>query len=249
LDNDGLAAQPAPRPVPQPAQGAGVTPIAEAAGEPKGRGGGKPPKKRVNVWLFAAIVAGVLVIAGGASLIITQKLYQAPKKAGVTTSEAAEGPLKAYAKGSIAHLVTYASPRPIENIPFVDRDRKPLHLSDFKGQVVVLNVWATWCAPCRYEMPTLANLQRHYADRGVKVLPLSVDEDSKFEDVKSFIDVQEPLEVYADTTFSSPSKLGVSGMPATLIVDKQGRAVARLDGEASWDTPEVKALIDKLLAE
>ena len=250
LDNDGLAAQPAPRPVPQPTPGAGVTPIAEAADEPKGHGSGKPPKKRVNLWLFGGIVAAVLVVAGGASLVITQKLFQAPlEKISNVSAETAQGPLKNYAKGSIANLITYASPRTIENIPFVDRDHKPLHLSDFKGQVVVLNVWATWCAPCRFEMPTLAHLQTDYTDKGVKVLPISVDEIGKFEDVKSFIDVQEPLQVYVDTTFAAPSKLGVSGMPATLILDKQGRAVARLDGQATWDTPEVKALIDKLRRE
>jgi thiol-disulfide isomerase/thioredoxin len=245
LDNDGLAAQPAPK----PAQvSAADTPIAEPTSEPKGQGGGKTPKKRANLWLYVAIVAVILAAAGGGTFYAVTKMKLPDKVAAGPSAEAA-GPLKAYATGSIAHLVTYAQPRTIADIPFVDRDRKPVKLSDFRGQVVVLNVWATWCAPCRFEMPTLANLQRDYAGKNVKVLPLSVDEDAKFNDVKSFIDVQEPLDVYVDTKFEAPTKLEVQGMPATLILDKQGRAVARLDGEASWDTPEVKALIDKLLAE
>ena len=253
MDNDGLAAQPAPKPAPV---STADTPIAEPIAEPKGHGGGKPPKKRGQPPL-AVIVIAVVVIAlgaaggiflafGGMDLIAKIAGGNTPK---VGPSEEAAGPLKGYATGSIAHLVTYADRRTVADVPFVDRDRKPVKLSDFKGQVVVLNVWATRCAPCRFEMPTLANLQRDYAGKSVKVLPLSVDEEPKFNDVKSFIDVQEPLEVYVDTKFAAPSKLEVQGMPATLIIDKQGRAVARLDGEATWDTPEVKALIDKLLAE
>ncbi len=245
MDNDGLAAQPAPKPAPV---SAADTPIAEPIAEPKGHGGGKPPKKRANTWLYVAIVAVVLAAAGGGAFYFATNM-KLPDKVKVGPSEEAAGPLKGYATGSIAHLVTYADRRTVADVPFVDRDRKPVKLSDFKGQVVVLNVWATWCAPCRFEMPTLANLQRDYAGKGVKVLPLSVDEEPKFDDVKSFIDVQEPLEVYVDTKFAAPTKLQVQGMPATLIIDKQGRAVARLDGEATWDTPEVKALIDKLLAE
>lgn len=227
-----------------------TAPIAEAAAEPKGRGPRKPSKNSGKVWIFAGLVAVVLAVAGGAGFFL-MKGAQAPFGNTETSAaaEEAQGPLKGYVKGSIAHLVTYAAPKTVDDIPFIDRDKKPLHLSDFKGQVVVLNVWATWCAPCRFEMPTLAHLQTAYADKGVKVIPLSVDEDSKFDDVKSFIDVQEPLQVYADTKFAAPSKLGVSGMPATLILDKQGHAVARLDGQATWDTPEVKALIDKLLSE
>jgi len=115
---------------------------------------------------------------------------------------------------------------------------------------VVLNLWATWCAPCRFEMPTLAKLQASYANKGLKVIPLSGDGDDKFADVESFIDVQEPLEVYADPDLiTKTAHLNISGLPATLILDKQGREVARLDGEATWDTPEVKALMDKLLSE
>ncbi len=82
------------------------------------------------------------------------------------------------------------------------------------------------------------------------MVPLSGDGDEKFDDVKSFIDVQEPLDVYVDSSLISRTRaLEVSGLPATLIIDRQGREVARLDGEATWDTPEVKALVDKLIAQ
>lgn len=251
LDSDDpqAAKRPAAAPAPQPSGSA--QPIAEPAAKPKGAKGGKPRKKRPHPALIAlAIVAGIAVIGAGLWFTIGQSLVKpATEQLQSATAEAPKGPLAPYVKGSIAHLVTLESPKTIDNIPFIDRDKHPLHIADFKGQVVVLNVWATWCAPCRFEMPTLAKLQSAYADKGLKVIPLSVDTDEKFDDVKSFIDVQEPLQVYADPNFAAPQKFGISGMPATLILDKQGREVARLDGQASWDTPEVKALMDKLLSE
>lgn len=254
LDSDGLAGQPsaqaAPKPQPQPADTAGGTAIAEDTPQPKAKGKAKASKKRVNIALFVGIVVGVVAVAIGAGLFLAPKLMNAGKIQAPVTAEAAEGPLKGYVKGSIAHLVTYARPKPIDNMTFTDRDKKPVHLADFKGQVVVLNLWATWCAPCRFEMPTLAHLQQQYAGRPMKVIPLSGDTEEKLDDVKSFIDVQEPLQVYADPDLiAKTAKLNVAGLPSTLILNKQGQIVARLDGEASWDTPEVHALLDKLMAE
>lgn len=206
-------------------------------------------KKRLNP---ALITLSVLLAVFAIGTIAWVVLHHAPEKtqtAALPAEPVAAGPLAPYAKGSMAKLVTFAEPKVIENIAFMDRNKKAVNLSDFKGQVVVLNVWATWCAPCRFEMPTLAHLQKMNAGKAVKVLPLSVDTEDKFADVVSFIDVQEPLNVYADPNFQAPSKYGISGMPATLILDKKGREVARLDGEATWDTPEVQALLDKLLSE
>ena len=253
LDSDDIkSAQPAPRPTVAPDHVVVDTPIAEPAAEPKGRDGGNMrKKKRINIaWVVVSIVA-VLFLAGVGVVMFVPDLFKS-KVAEVQTaaSTAPVGPLAPYVKGSISHMVTLAQPQPIDNLAFVDRDKKPVHLADFKGQVVVLNFWATWCAPCRNEMPTLADLQTAYAGKGLKVLPLSGDVDTQFNDVKSFIDVQEPLEVYVDSNLiPKTAKFGIMGLPATLIIDKQGREVARLDGSADWNTPEVRALMDKLLAE
>ncbi len=249
LDNDDpkAAAQPAPKPEDK------GKPIADSKREPKGAKAAKPRKKRKGphpALIALGVVAVVAAAAVGGILVFGKSL--APQVAAVQSggTEAPAGPLAPYAKGSIAHLVTLAEPKTIDNMAFINRDRKPVHLADFKGQVVVLNLWATWCAPCRFEMPTLAKLQAAYANKGLKVIPLSGDGDEKFADVESFIDVQEPLEVYADPSLiEKTAGLNISGLPATLILDKQGREVARLDGEATWDTPEVKALMDKLLSE
>ena len=232
-------------------------PIADTAEEPKTSDEGKwrdqgvtLKKRTLNPAVFAV---GAVVVLAAAALGWKYFAVSAPKPIleaeQAVKAPVAKGVLAPYVKGSIAHLVTFERPKDIADITFMDRDKKALKLSDFKGKVVVLNVWATWCAPCRFEMPTLAHLQTLYSGKGVKVLPLSVDREQDFADVKSFIDVQQPLEVYADPNFQAPSKYGISGMPATLILNKDGRAVARLDGEATWDTPEVQALLNRLMTE
>lgn len=250
LDSDEVAgAQPVPRPV-QPAPAA-PTPIAEQVAEQKPRATVKPRKKTnmAFVWVLASVLVAVF-IGGVVFVMFAPNMSTKTAAVATTPAEAPQGPLAPFAKGTLAHLMTFAQPKAMDDMAFMNRDRKPMHLSDFKGQVVVLNLWATWCAPCRTEMPTLANLQAQYAGKGLKVIPLSGDNEDKMDDVKSFIDVQEPLEVYIDPTLIGKSqKLEIQGLPSTLIFDKQGREVARLDGQAAWDSPESKALMDKLLAE
>ncbi|GGZ34593.1 TlpA family protein disulfide reductase [Asticcacaulis endophyticus] len=202
---------------------------------------GKKNKRRLGMALGLGVVAVL-----GVGLF---KVISLIPPARVTVEQTAQGPLKAYATGTLAKLITHETPKPLTDIEFYDGDKKPVHVSDFAGKVVVLNVWATWCAPCRVEMPTLARLQGMYPVEQMKVLPLSVDTEDKLPDVKSFIGVHEPLGIYNDPHFAAPSNYVINAMPTTLIIDKQGREVARLEGEAHWDKPEVKALLDKLLTQ
>ena len=111
----------------------------------------------------------------------------------------------------------------------------------------VVNLWATWCGPFVTEMPTLAALQKRYEGKDLAVVPISVDRKSALQDVKSFIGVHPPLTIYNDPEFSIPAKLKVMGLPTTIIYDRQGHEVARVKGEAKWDSPEALALIDHLL--
>jgi thiol-disulfide isomerase/thioredoxin len=100
-------------------------------------------------------------------------------------------------------------------------------------------------------MPTLAHLQSLYAGKGVKVLAVSLDDPERFEDVKSFIDVQEPLEVYTGDmpTAMKAYELNGKGLPVVIVIDKSGKEVARNLGGATWDTADMKGLVDKLLSE
>ena len=195
-------------------------------------------------------VAGVLLIGviGGAAL-----LYAKPgliDKA-ATPAVAEKSELARFAKGSIAALETPAVLEPAPEYVFKTRDGADARLADFRGKVVVLNVWAMWCAPCRTEMPTLATLAESYAGKDLVVLPVNVDNDvDNIADARSFIEVHEPLPLYTDSKFQLPFELpGKGKMPQTVLIDRQGRIRAYFAGEADWASVEARALIDALLDE
>ena len=195
-------------------------------------------------------VAGVLLIGviGGAAL-----LYAKPgllDKA-ATAEPAAKSELARFATGTIARLETPAALEAAPAYVFKTRDGADTRLTDFRGKVVVVNLWAMWCAPCRTEMPTLARLAESYVGKDVVVLPINVDATpDAIADAKSFIDVHEPLPMYSDPKFQLPFELpGKGKMPQTVLLDREGRIRAYFSGEADWASPEAKALIDALLAE
>lgn len=197
-------------------------------------------------WIAAVVIGLLVLVAGAAGAFLLMDKGGAVK---TLTESKAQGPLARHATGSLAKLETHARPREVPPIRFNDREGRPVDLSAFRGKVTVVNFWATWCAPCVVEMPTLAALQRRFPADKVAVVAISVDRPDDLPDAISFIDVHEPLALYHDPEFRAPFALGVRGLPATLILDEQGREVARLTGEARWDGPEAKALIDALLAD
>jgi thiol-disulfide isomerase/thioredoxin len=147
-------------------------------------------------------------------------------------------------------LIETDAPQPLPPLPFQTMEGQETTLADFAGKVVVLNLWATWCAPCREEMPSLDRLQAMFADRDVVVLALSVDRAGP-ERVKQFLDEigVEQLHVYRDPKAAATRALKVPGLPATILIDKQGREAGRVLGIAHWDGPEAVATVEKLLAE
>lgn len=159
--------------------------------------------------------------------------------------------LKEFKKGSLAKLEVPAEPRGQPTTVFTDGAGKKLTLADFKGQVVVMNLWATWCAPCKVEMPTLAKLQAVYATQPLKVLAISVDRDSDLNLVQAQMTANAPLQVYRDPGYllSFALEPRSEGFPTTVVYDRQGRERARLSGEADWSSPEARGLIEALLAE
>ena len=195
-------------------------------------------------------IAGVLLVGviGGAAV-----LYANPgliDKA-VAPEPPAKSALARFAAGPIARLETPAALEAAPAYVFKTRDGADARLSDFRGKVVVVNVWARWCAPCRPEMPTLARLAELYAGTDLVVLPINVDATADaIADAKSFIDVHEPLPLYSDPKFQLPFELpGKGKMPQTVLLDRQGRIRAHFSGEADWASAEARALIDALLAE
>jgi thiol-disulfide isomerase/thioredoxin len=203
-----------------------------------GENGATPRRRSPLKWAIGAVlligVAAVLYVIAQASF----------KPAGVAD-------LKEFKKASLEKLDVPAQPRGQPATVFTDGAGKSLTLADFKGQVVVMNLWATWCAPCKKEMPTLAKLQARYATQPLKVLPISVDRDSDLNLVQAEMAANPPLQVYRDPGYKLSFELEprAAGYPTTVIYDKQGRERARLSGDADWSSPEAHALVEALLAE
>lgn len=195
-------------------------------------------------------VAGVLLIGAiGAAALLYANPGLIDKAA--APAPAAKSELARFAVGPIARLETPAALETAPAYVFRDREGGAVSLADFRGKVVVVNLWAMWCAPCRTEMPTLARLAEAYAGTDLVVLPVNVDATpDAIADARSFIDVHEPLPLYSDPKFQLPFELpGKGKMPQTVLLDRQGRIRAHFSGEADWASPEVRALVDALLAE
>ena len=159
--------------------------------------------------------------------------------------------LKAVARGEMKKLETPAEATLAPSLAFVDAAGKPVRIADFKGKVVVLNLWATWCAPCVAEMPTLAKLAASYAGEPVAVVALSVDAQKDVDKARTFIARHPPLAFYSDPQMKMPFAFTpqVSGMPTTLIYGPDGLERGRLPGGADWSGPDAHAVIDRVLAE
>jgi thiol-disulfide isomerase/thioredoxin len=160
------------------------------------------------------------------------------------------GELKGLAVGPMAKLITPAQPTTEPDIAFTGPDGKPMKLADLKGQVVVVNLWATWCAPCKEEMPSLAKLAKAYAGKGVTVLAISVDKDTEIPKAKEFLQEHGNLAFYNDPEMRMVFGLkpAAEGLPTTLIYDKVGKEQARLSGGADWSTDQARKVMDAVLA-
>ena len=138
----------------------------------------------------------------------------------------------------------YPSPHklPLSAVHFVNAQGKKMTLADFKGKVVLLNIWATWCPPCVEEMPTLDKLEKVLGSKQFAVVPLSIDKGGVFT-VKSFYDDNfiSHLPIYVDPTTQALDTLSVLGTPSTILINKQGEEVARTMGPEDWDSPTVIA--------
>jgi thiol-disulfide isomerase/thioredoxin len=169
----------------------------------------------------------------------------------VTQSEvgwaAAKEPTAAAQRGFVFR--PYAIPRPVPNIAFENGQGRKLTLAHFRGRMVLLNIWATWCPPCRKEMPTLDRLQKRLGGPGFEVVALSIDQGGALA-VKSFFDEigVQALAIYVDKTAQVGGDLGIVGLPSTLLIDGAGREIGRVIGPAEWDGPEVISLIRSYLA-
>lgn len=165
--------------------------------------------------------------------------------AALGATPAAAGPTEARAvlAGDMRKLVVHDAPQPLPQAALVGMDEAPRALDEWRGQWVVVNFWATWCAPCRKEMPTLDAL----AGTGQPVVAVATGRNPVPAIERFWAEAGiAHLPVLRDTRMDLSRSLGVLGLPVTLIVDPEGREVARLTGDADWGSPEALAVLKAL---
>ncbi|MDA0786796.1 MAG: TlpA disulfide reductase family protein [Proteobacteria bacterium] len=150
--------------------------------------------------------------------------------------------------GQVQNFLLESNPEPAPDITFAAADGSARTLGHFRGEWVLLNLWATWCGPCRREMPSLDRLQALMAGEVFEVVALSQDR-TGIDDVAAFYAELglESLDLYIDETARSQYRFGVTGLPATVLLDPSGYVVGRIAGPAEWDSPEAIALFRHFL--
>lgn len=183
-------------------------------------------------------VLGLVVVAGSA--IGLYRFALPPEPASVTAPVSSASP-----EASLFEF--FEQPRVLPELRFTDASGAALTLADFRGKVLVLNLWATWCVPCRKEMPTLDRLQAKLGGADFEVVTLSLDRDGQSK-VQGFYEKTgiARLKIYIEESSGAVSRdLNVIGLPTTLLIDRKGRELGRLIGPAEWDSPAILGVIKR----
>ena len=194
-------------------------------------------QRGLGLWAAFAIAG----LAAGSVLYLQAGGKGKSAPAVVSASVAALGGL---AKGEVAAFTVHEQPAAILAVTFKDAEGKDHSLADWRGKLVLLNLWATWCAPCRHEMPALDALKSALAGTDFDVIALSTDRGGFDKPRKFWAETGiKSLGLYLDSG-DAQHGLGVIGMPTTLLIGRDGREIGRLIGPAEWASPEAKSLIE-----
>ena len=197
-------------------------------------------KRNRNSLVYVVLLA---FIAGGIGIYLSG---DTPRKEVVES----KGGYRDLAIGPMAAFLVKTDRPLVPDLAFKDSSGTDIKLSKWQGRVVLLNLWATWCAPCRKEMPTLNDVQQQLGSKDFEVVALSVDRKG-LEASSAFLKETgaDSLGLYVDATTQSLEDLQAFGLPATLLIDRKGREIGRLLGPAEWNSAEAIALMKAAIAE
>ena len=182
---------------------------------------------------------GLGMVAAGAGFIAALMIPGMDHKVQISSSAPAP---------ALGTFVKQAEPQVAPDLSFTAADGTSHKLADWRGKTVLLNLWATWCAPCKVEMPSLDRLQAKLGSDAFTVLALSVDRTGVEKPAEFFKgNGISHLAVYNDAESTATSVFRVSGLPVSVILDKDGREVARLTGPADWDSPATAAKVEEFI--
>jgi thiol-disulfide isomerase/thioredoxin len=158
--------------------------------------------------------------------------------------------LEALREGDMRKLTFHAEPVPAALTVFDDGAGGELSLEAFQGKVVMVNFWATWCAPCRVEMPTLSALQAEFGGDDFAVITIATGRNDPAAMERFFGEIGVTnLPLYRDPTQALARDMGVLGLPITVILDPSGMEIARLQGDADWHSDSARAIVAALIGE
>ena len=199
---------------------------------------------------FAPLLVFALVAVTGIYLFAGNGRKAESPSAEKTAETQSSGFSKSLANGPLAAFLVHSQRKDIAAFSFIDETNAIKNLGQWHGKVVLLNLWATWCAPCRKEMPDIAKLQAELGNADFEVIALSVDRKGLVAS-KAFLKEigAESLQAYAEPEGKSLIALQALGLPATLLIDRKGKEAGRLLGAADWASPEAKALVQALIVE
>ncbi len=194
------------------------------------------------------ILVGSVAAIGLIAAAAIGSVYWTSGVDGNATGTASSIKLTAPKQGRLAAFIINKTPEPIKPSPLRADDGSgaisDLSLENWRGRVVLLNLWATWCAPCRFEMPTLDNLQAKLGGADFEVLALSLDRSGFGKPRAFYAEIGlKYLKLYNDKTSAVARGLGAIGLPTTILIDRQGRELGRIVGPAEWDSDDALALI------
>ena len=156
--------------------------------------------------------------------------------------------IEALRSGSMKKLTFHTDAKAVPEIYFATADGDQKQLSDFQGKVVLLNFWATWCAPCRIEMRMLSELQTEFGGKNFEVVTIATGRNAPGA-LKRFFDKAgiENLPRHRDIKQQLARKMAILGLPITVILNRQGKEIARLRGDADWSSDSAKSIISALI--
>jgi thiol-disulfide isomerase/thioredoxin len=148
----------------------------------------------------------------------------------------------------VALLLVHAPPRRLADFAFSDGSARSFTLDRFRGHFILVNVWATWCPPCKEEMASLNHLALLFAGTDLEIIPISIDV-SGAPEVRSFYERLglNKLPIYVDPSKKVMDALAITGIPTTLLIDRDGREIGRMVGPAQWDAPESVKRISEIV--
>ena len=145
----------------------------------------------------------------------------------------------AFEKPDLKNLVLIKNPKLYKDVIFVDINQKNVELDDFKGKLLILNFWATWCAPCKEEMPSLDNLQSNTELDNLKIFPINIGQEDVLKSESFFEELNiQNIEIYFDAPITLAKKFTLRGVPTTIIFNKEGKEFARIIGSIDFNDEE-----------